>query len=370
MPRKPSLPSVYGRQFATGGCSDGQLEDMIYLGSELDHLCGAQTSATFLRETFGAASRKDLSEADADRYIVAIREKLIAARAVAESDTAPRESYRITRADDRRGHKYDVFDSKGEKIAEKLPGITTPLGVLDKPALLPWISRLTGEAFKRKLREVLIEGAPIDVAEVRKELLPLLNVDGYKLANEEKTRAGGRGTDTHAVAEKLIGAWHAGEAIDDSMVARMIGDEPEASDVWLLCLAIREWLGRVRPQIHGIERMVACLHCGCAATLDLHCTIGSDEWVLDIKTSGGVYESHALQVAFQAHGVMQMARGLRADHCPVNRAVRIGALWVGKDADQGCQVVEFAHTSGLLRAAQQTIDLYRWKRRPWKRDAA
>lgn len=361
--------TVFGRELETAGVTTTQMEGLILLGDELDKLSGNGAAKAILREHFGLDSRKGLTYERADEYRAKLIDAIKVANAVERVARKAVGPYRITRSDFRNTHRYDVFDWTGQEIAQALPGITTPLNaVLDKPALQKWIANLTGEAFKRELRRVLLDEAMPDVAAVRAELLPLLDVDGFKMANAIKNKAGSRGTDAHHVAEIIGKRWAAHESIDDDTIRLILANQGElaAPDVYLCALAIRDWFLRLEPQVLGAESMVACLHCQCAATLDLHVILDTPMWagefVLDIKTSGGVYESHALQTAFQAHALMQMKRGLHERHCGVYRRLRIGALWVNADAANGCEIVEFDNTQQLLEAVQEVIDLYRWKR--------
>lgn len=353
--------TVFGRAVETAGCTTEQMERMLELGDELDNLLGAGSAKKLLQGMFGCSSRKELDEERASRFLVALDRQIVASSTEPER---PKDGiYRISRNDYRGGHRYDVHE--GEKLlASRLPGITTPLNVLDKPALLPWMARLTGDAFKAEIRRVLIDEAMPDVAMVRKELIPLLDVDGYRLANATKQKAADRGTDTHTVAEQVA---KLGVVSDADLIGLLRENEPlAANDVWLCCLALRDWFRRYQPRVLSAERMVACLHCRCAATLDLHVEIDDPmyggEWILDIKTSGGIYESHALQTSFQGHALMQMKRGLHERHCSVYRRLRIGTLWVNANADGGCQIEEFDNSQKLLRAVQEVIDLYHWKR--------
>lgn len=370
--KPPTATKVYGRSIETGGCTAEQLNEAIAYGDELDRLAGPSASKDLLREMYGYASRKELDRDQAEKFISACIARLADAKALLrERERVKRPELRFARRDYRGAHLYEVT-ADGVVVGKDLRGITTALNVLDKPALLPWIARLTGDAFKSALRRVLLEESPADVAAVRAELLPLLDVDGFKLANEQKGKAADRGTDAHGIAEQIAKNWMRGVRTDDATIAAYVaGTENPAADVYLCALAIREWFDRVQPKILSAEYMVACLHCGIAATLDLHCEIGGVEHVLDVKTSGGVYQSHALQTAYQAHGLEQMARGLHQEHAPVNRDVRIGALWVNRGADQGCELIEFQNTEATLTAAQSAIAAYQWTRKnAWRKRAA
>lgn len=365
---------VFGKTLETAGVTTTQMERLFKLGEELDRLSGNGTHKAILRERFGLDTRKGLTYEKADEYTAALIDAIKAAEAasrVAKKKVGP---YKITRSDFRGGHRYDVFDWTGGEIAHALPGITTALNVVDKPALLPWIARLTGDAFKAELRRVLIDEAPANVAEVRAALLPLLNVDGYQMANDVKKKAGSRGTDAHTILEIIAKRWAAHESIDDDAIRLILNaqDELAAPDVWLCALACRDWFLRYQPQVLATERPVACLHCGCAATLDLHVIIDDPKWggefVLDAKSSKGIWETHALQTSFQAHALMQMKRGLNERHCAVYRRLRIGALWINEKAEGGCEIVEFDNSQDTLTGVQNVIDLYLWKRKnSWKR---
>ena len=175
----------------------------------------------------------------------------------------------FTRRNYGRGHGYR--DARGERV----PGVTTILSDgLPKPALVNWAVRTAAEYavdnwttlgdLPISERLGMIAGAP----------------------NERKQSAALRGTKLHDAAQVLIETG----AVDV---------EPEQVPlVENYAAFLREW--SVVP--HYVESAVYSVTHGYAGTLDLIATLADGcVWLLDIKTSKGVWGDQALQLAAYRH---------------------------------------------------------------------
>lgn len=108
---------------------------------------------------------------------------------------------------------------------------------------------------------------------------------GNEKAEAKLKKAGDRGTAIHNACEALL----KGATID------LDKEFPERRDKKAL-VSFVNWVAEFQPEVKEIEFTVASQH-GFAGTLDLFCLIQKEPWIIDFKTSSGVYDSHKLQVA-------------------------------------------------------------------------
>ena len=110
---------------------------------------------------------------------------------------------------------------------------------------------------------------------------------GNEKAQQKLERAGERGTNIHNACEALL----RGEEVNlEKEFPNKIDKKCVASFV--------NWAHETNPVIMDpshIEAVVASKY-GFAGTLDIFCYINDEPWIIDIKTSGGIYESHKLQI--------------------------------------------------------------------------
>lgn len=159
------------------------------------------------------------------------------------------------------GHSYEV-DGKS------LPGVTTVLKMLPKPALIDWAGRTTAEYAVDHWNEL---------AELRvSERLARLN----KARFAERDAAARRGTDVHRLAER----WQAGE---DVIPPEELRGHTES---------YFDFLDRLDVQAVAVETVVANRTVGYCGTFDLVADLAGERWMLDIKTGrSGIYPEAALQ---------------------------------------------------------------------------
>lgn len=179
--------------------------------------------------------------------------------------TATATATRLVRRNYGRGHGYQL-DGK------KIPGVTSIIDVLDKPALRNWFAE---EAAKRAVNEWdrLTE---MPVSE---------RLDYIKWGPRDKVRAAAlRGTQIHTLGEKLA----RGEEVD-------VPDEHVGP-----VEAYARFLDRWQIEPVAIETPVVSTEHQYAGTADLWCTIGVRDGaraLVDIKTGKGVYSEVGLQLA-------------------------------------------------------------------------
>lgn len=173
-----------------------------------------------------------------------------------------------------RDEKHNYFlDGKGP-----IPSVTTVIKIVDKSGpLIGWAKRITAEAAVRHAREL-----PTWVEDFGQgEAVSMLT----KAANVVRDKAANAGSDVHQFAEAI---------------AR--GQEVEVpEELAPFVAAYRQWLLDFEPDFLAAEEMVCSVTHGYAGTFDAICVIAGETWLLDYKTSTGVYEETALQLAAYAN---------------------------------------------------------------------
>lgn len=66
-------------------------------------------------------------------------------------------------------------------------------------------------------------------------------------------------------------------------------------------LAFKAWADEVKPEFLATEQQVYCNELGFAGTIDILCRLDGELYIVDLKTSKGIYDSHLAQVAAYAH---------------------------------------------------------------------
>jgi hypothetical protein len=131
---------------------------------------------------------------------------------------------------------------------------------------------------------------------------------GWDEAEAIKREAGERGSKVHQAIDTLI----KGEEvhIDSKFVNNTTGQEEElTADEYFTVMTFKEWFDEEEPIVLGNEFTVSMDKCegdkdgdpnrGVAGTVDLHCILpkhDNAEFIIDIKTSQNIFDSHRIQV--------------------------------------------------------------------------
>lgn len=157
-----------------------------------------------------------------------------------------------------------------------LPGVTTVLGILDKPALTTWKAK---EAARALIRADAVALAGMSEEEIIK----------WALSESRKGRdtAANVGSGVHHLADMAL------RASESDPNAWQVSDETQP-----YLDAFRHFSDRYeRSSFVSSEKMVWSLN-GYAGTYDLLMMIGNELWLIDIKTGKGIdYPEYALQLA-------------------------------------------------------------------------
>lgn len=213
-----------------------------------------------------------------------------------------------------------------------LPGVTSVISMMDKPALPRWAAiEVAKAAAEHKARIPHLDDA---------EIIDLLKGAPWRSSN----RAAGTGTDVHAVVEGLLLGRKVTE-IDADLVHPVKG---------FLTLR-REFKPRaVEVEVTGIN-----LEHGFAGTLDGLVEINGALWLSDVKTSKAVYADYALQMAAYRHFEFLIEPdGTRRPMPPV-----VGALvmHLPKETDKEAALVPIASGPEEFEAFLSLLTVWQWK---------
>jgi hypothetical protein len=232
--------------------------------------------------------------------------------------------------DERHGYRW----SDGTTATDTLPSVTTVMGVLDKSGpLIGWAKRVTAEAAvdNRDQMTGWVEMAGRDGA------ISLLT----KAASQKRDKAADVGTRVHALAES---------------VAR--GQDVELTDEERpFLVAYQAFLAEWKPRYLAAEEMVVSLTHGYGGTFDAIVEMAGAVWMLDTKTSKGVYPETSLQLA--AYSFADFI-GRRADEKRYS-IPPITAYGVLHLRPEGYRLVPFDVTPDTFAAFLDARRLYAWR---------
>lgn len=158
--------------------------------------------------------------------------------------------------------------------------VTEVLNVLNKPALLTWAARTAAEA---------IFADPVGVSTVEAAVASI---------HTKRNKAADRGHDAHAVADAYARAYRESPVEKDRPVLE-IGGVDVTKNVYFP--AIDGFFRTIQPTVLLSEATLANGTHGYAGTTDLVAEIAGQLFVIDWKTSKGVYPEMRLQLAAYAN---------------------------------------------------------------------
>jgi hypothetical protein len=205
---------------------------------------------------------------------------------------------------------------------EKIPSVTTILGRLAKPALIQWAANMAVDYIEENWEIVHNDSI---------EIKPAVFAAARKAHRVKKETAADVGTYTHAyaqdclkanrllpvpISEDLQGEFEKTKAPPE-MIPKLI------EGVRLGCDGFGNWFRKHEVHTIEVERQVVSAQHLYAGRCDFYGRIDGKLGVLDIKTSGGVYEDYWLQLtAYQ---------GAITEEKPVNEPVKNWVLHLDKN---------------------------------------
>jgi hypothetical protein len=153
---------------------------------------------------------------------------------------------------------------------QPVPGVTTALRVLDKPALIPWASKLVAEYF-------------LDAVSSGRTDYDKIFLEAKGAPNKRKEDAGGFGTNVHKYAEAVLKKLPLPELVSDQAKK---GAE-----------AFHKWFDSHKIEVLASERICFSQEFYYGGTCDLVANIDGEQVVGDFKTSSGIYNEARFQTA-------------------------------------------------------------------------
>lgn len=163
-------------------------------------------------------------------------------------------------------HTY-LWAEKGYYI----PGVTSILGILDKPALMPWAAKMATEYVKAHYKE----GMP------KAELEALCDLAKGE-HRRKKEEAGDYGSQVHDLANKVL------RGIPVKL--------PDPGPVLNGFNAFQEWLSANDVKVIDTECICFSKSAFFAGAFDLLAAVNGLLTKIDFKTSSGVYKDHKMQL--------------------------------------------------------------------------
>lgn len=208
-----------------------------------------------------------------------------------------------------------------------VPSVTNVIGIIDKPALPRWAAKETAKA-AWSLRTSLDEMG-------EEEAVDVLKGAPWRRSG----RAADRGTSIHEWLE-----------------AALLGQPlPELSGEAVLYRdAAAAWLERWQPETLATEvTMFSALYAG---TADALVTLDGEVWLIDFKTSSGLYPEVALQLAALAACPTAIIGGEPTEE--FDSIERLGAVRIGKDGEW--EMREVLSPSDALAGFYAALNLWGW----------
>lgn len=229
-------------------------------------------------------------------------------------------------------HNYVWND--GKRVLGPLPSVTTIMQVLDKSGpLIGWAKRTTAEAAVDN-RDQLAGWVELGGRDGAISLLT-------KAATVKRDRAADVGSRVHSLAEALA----RGQTIE------LTDEERPYLDAYQKF--VEEW----QPRYLAAEEMVISSRHLYAGTFDAIVEMAGEVWMLDTKTSKGVYPETALQLAAYAYADW-IGRPADPKRYRIPTVTAYGVLHI---RPEGYEVVPFNVDLGTFEAFVHARHLYDWR---------
>lgn len=193
-------------------------------------------------------------------------------------------------------------DTKGNRLA----GTTTVLGILAKPALYGWYYKM-GKAGENPYKK---KDAAADIGTIAHAMI-MCHLKGWELDTSNLI------PDSVSTAENCVISYYEWE--ENKKIESILIEEPLIS-----------------------KR-------GYGGTIDLYAMVNGQRWLIDFKTSSGIYPDMAYQVA--AYKNLLEENGKPVDHSII--------LNVGKDEDAGFQAKPYGNLSKEFKLFRHCLEIYK-----------
>jgi len=200
--------------------------------------------------------------------------------------------------------KYTFNEAKHKHFinGREVTGTTTIVGVIDKPALIPWALKIAMECLKKLLRgEALTYDNLIKAIEHAKQE-----------PNRKKNEAGRFGTVVHALCEHfnktgVLLPVDSKELPESVLKCAQTFTDKELKKATKLLTQYIDWLKKNNAKILYVEQNVFSETYFLGGIFDMIIEIDGKIYLADFKTSSGVYPSHFIQMGGYEIQLSEMA---------------------------------------------------------------
>lgn len=180
-------------------------------------------------------------------------------------------------------YRFDEAKHKHYINNREVTGTTSIVGVIDKPALIPWALNQAFDKFKK------FKFNPEKIDEAK------------KAPNEKKMEAAHFGTIVHALCEHFNKTGEVIEATDARLPQEVLELTKEFTERQLkkgekLVQEYVDWFNKVGAKVLYVEQNVFSETMFVGGIFDLVLEIGGKIYLTDFKTSSGVYPSQFIQM--------------------------------------------------------------------------
>jgi hypothetical protein len=217
-----------------------------------------------------------------------------------------------------------------------VPGVTTLLGKgLPKPALVYWSAKCVAEyAIDNPDGVEALRAIGRDAGVAALKQIPW----------QKRDEAAVRGTDVHALAEQII---HGNEVeVPEHLLGYVEG--------------YTRWLDQFKAEPIVTEVPVANRAHWWAGKPDAVVRLGGETWLLDWKTSSGVYGETALQTAAYASAEFYLGPDGPDDEQPMPHIDRIGVVHITPDGSSLYDLGDIAEAYGVFRHVAYVANKTDW----------
>ena len=229
-----------------------------------------------------------------------------------------------------------------------LPSVTTILGVINKPALVPWAARVEKEAALAAFSKIVDENLELDMPMPSGDMLKqqvIAQMGKAKAHTAALAAAANIGTEVHNLID-----WHfrkeVGKPCSDT-APTLTSDEALRSFE-----RFEEWRLNTKLKVIDTERKIVSLLGRYAGTLDTLIEIDGKRYVIDFKTGKRVYAEAFLQNC--AYRLALGEQGIRTHGGFI-------ILLPKQSDDEDFKVVEVPPLSELISAWQGAYAIWEWQ---------
>ncbi|OGS32961.1 MAG: hypothetical protein A2218_10265 [Elusimicrobia bacterium RIFOXYA2_FULL_53_38] len=185
-----------------------------------------------------------------------------------------------------KSHLYDVtLDGK----TTRYPGVTGMLSVISKPALVPWAKREALGMVENALLKRL-DGRQSARLVLDKDWIQSVLEDAKRRPDQLKDEAADLGSQAHAFIDLIV------HGKEPETIPEQIAGPVRAFKDW--------WKASGIQLVMGDTKVASCIH-GYGGSLDALGWRNGKFVILDWKTSSGIYNEYALQVAAYAQAFLE-----------------------------------------------------------------